>query len=186
MGRAQPTKVEELDALNPGLRQLVDLMLDGFRTLEEIQGKVKAEFGEEIALSTISSYKQRRWLRHKQRVESIKEHAAAILELLEKHGVSEVRQAQLFERVSEAMSDGTKLDPHFMLKEERMWAEHSLRARQLEHEIHKLEAQHKQVAEIIAGAASPDGAKEFDPAEALRKISAVIGVGGELEERVEL
>lgn len=141
MARIQPTKVEELDRDKPGLRLLVDLNLDAFRTLESIQEAVEQKHGVRIPLSTLSSYKQRRWLAQKQRVESIKEHAAAILDVLDKHGVGEVRQALLFERVQKAMDSGAELDPHFLLKEERLWAEQALKREQLDQEKKKLELQ---------------------------------------------
>lgn len=139
MARIQPTRVEELDRKKPGLRQLVDLNLDAFRTLESIQEKVQRKFGVKIPASTLSSYKQRRWLAQKRRVESIKEHAAAILEVLDKHGVGEVRQALLFERVQEALDAGAQLDPQFMLQEERHWETLKLKREQLEQDKRELE-----------------------------------------------
>lgn len=130
--RIQPTKVEELDRSKPGLRLLVDLNLDAFRPLDYIQEQIQKKYHVRIALSTLSSYKQRRWLTQKKRVESIKEHAAAILDVLDKHGVGEVRQALLFERVQKALDDGAELDPHFMLSEERKWAALELKKQELE------------------------------------------------------
>lgn len=57
------------------------------------------------------------------------------------------------------------------------------RARESERKAKEAESKVEKVKEAIAGAGSPD--KPFDEKEVLRKISAVIGVGGQPEERIE-
>lgn len=142
MATQYPTKVEQLDAKHPGLGQLVDLMLDSHGGLLEIQEAVKEQFGEEIALSTLSSYKQRRWKPRKDWIEAIKNRARAFAELLaDGKQVADIQQAQLFEQVQEAMDDGASLSPQFALREQRHWAELRLKREQLEQEQRKLELQ---------------------------------------------
>jgi hypothetical protein len=186
--RVQPTRIESIDKAKPGLRQFVDIALDGLKPLEWISTELKRQFEEAIPITTLSNYKQKRWLMQKKRIESIREHATAIMDLLDARGVSQVRQAMLFERIQTAMDAGVALDPAFMLVEERRRAELDLKRQQLEHEqkklqleIERLESQQDAVRQAVAAAGTP----EFDAQAALAQISAVIGVGGALEERVE-
>ncbi len=146
MATEYATKVERLEGTHPGLRQMVDLMLDSHGGLAEIREAVKEKFGEEIALSTLSSYKQRRWKPQKEWIDAIKNRARAFAELIaDGKAVSDIQQAQLFELVQEAMDDGATLSPQFLMREQRHWAELKLRREQLEQAKQELELKLEQI-----------------------------------------
>lgn len=140
------TKVEQLDRKRPGLRQLVDLMLDGHGGLAEIHEAVREKFGEEIALSTLSSYKLKRWKPRRDWIDAIKNRAQAFKEMLgDGAEMADIQQAQLFEQIQDAMDDGAMLSPQFAMKEQRHWAELKLKREQLAQERKKLELQIEQM-----------------------------------------
>lgn len=182
MARTQPTRVEELDRLKPGLRHLVDISLDGGKPLEAVREAVEKQFGERIALSTLSSYKQRRWLQQKRRVQEIKAHAQAILELLAGgRAISDIQQALLFERVQSAMDAGAELDPHFLMAEQRKWAQIELKRAEVEQAKISLElkleevkrqreAERRKVEEAVEEAR--------DPREVIARIREIYGIAG--------
>lgn len=179
MARIQPTRVEELDAVKPGLRQLVDFALDGMKPLEWIQSEVRGKFGPEIPISTLSSYKQRRWLQQKKRVGEIKNHAQAILELLASgRAISDIQQALLFEKVQSAMDAGAELDPHFLMSEQRKWAALELKRDELEQAKKTLELKVEQMEQSRSRERKEIeqamGAK--DPQAALAEIKQIYGI----------
>lgn len=146
MARIQPTKVEVLDLKHKGLRQCVDMMLDGQKMLEEIQAKVLSTFEEKIPLSTLSSYKQTRWLARKNRIRAIKEHAEAILQIMEGgRAITEITQALVFEKVQAAVAAGSELDPEFLLAEQRKWQALELKRQALEQAKKSLELKVQQM-----------------------------------------
>src|SRR5579884_1390178 len=168
MARSQQTRVEELDRTKPGLRQFIDLCLDGMKPLEHIHEEVEKKFGERIAVSTLSSYKQRRWLQQKRRVQEIKAHAQAILELLAGgRAISDIQQALLFERVQSAMDAGAELDPHFLMAEQRKGAELELK---LEEVKRQRERERREVEEAVEYAK--------DPREIIARIREIYGIAG--------
>src|SRR5690348_15585742 len=120
MATEYATKVEHLDRKHAGLRQFVDLMLDGHGGLAEIQEALKEKFGEQIALSTLSSYKQKRWKPRRDWIDAIKNRMQAMKELIGSGGeLADLQQAQLFEQVQAAMDDGARLEPEFAISEQR-------------------------------------------------------------------
>lgn len=137
--RIQPTRIEQLDAKHPGLRLDVDLMLDKQATLEAIAALVKEKTGETLSIQTISNYKQRRWLAKKLRLEELREIFTTLKAELGEAAISESTQARLFELVDQAMRSGAALDPHFLLKEQRLWALQDIWKQQNERLKQKLE-----------------------------------------------
>jgi hypothetical protein len=137
--RIQPTRIEELDAQHPGLRQRVDLMLDAQETLEAIVKRVKAESGEDVPQQTISSYKQRRWLPARLRIAELKESFRAIKDEIGENAIAESTQARIMELLDHAIRAGAKFDANLLLIEQRKWAEADLKRQQVEQANKQLE-----------------------------------------------
>jgi len=143
--RIQPTRIEQLDRKHPGLRLEVDLLLDrggrtpGQGTLEDIQKMLGEKYAETLPINTISNYKQHRWLIEKLRLRELKETFRAVKDELGEAAISETTQARILELLDEAMRNGAKLDPHFLFKEQRLWAQHEAKVQQLENDKRKLE-----------------------------------------------
>lgn len=147
--RIQPTKIEQLDRQHEGLRVDVDMLLDKGATLEEIQKLLASKHGEQVSINTISNYKQRRWLVARLRMKELQETFQAVKEELGEAAVSESTQARLFELLDQAMRNGAALDPEFLLKEQRLWAQHAVNVAKIETEKKKLELQIEQSRKAI-------------------------------------
>lgn len=139
------TRVEQLDRKHPGLRQLIDLMLDGHGGLAEIREAVKEKFGEEIATSTLGSYKLKRWRPRRDWIDAIKNRAQAFSELISDGKMADIQQAQLFEQIQAAMDDGARLDPEFAMSEQRKLLALQLKREQLEQSKKALELKIQQM-----------------------------------------
>lgn len=181
--RLQLTRVEELDRQKPELKLelAVRRMLRLGDTLQEIREFIRTQTGETLPLQTISNYKQQRWLAEKRRIEAKKERCEAIIALLGEHGVSEVTQAGIYEQVDEAMRAGAELNPHFLLREQRLWAQHEARLKQLENEKQHLANENARLAQVEGEKkakvqkAIEDGEK--DPQRTIERIREIYGLG---------
>lgn len=185
--RIQPTRIEQLDRKHPGLRLEVDLLLDkggripGQGTLEDIQKMLAEKYAETLPINTISNYKQHRWLIEKLRLRELKETFRAVKEELGEAAISETTQARILELLDEAMRNGAKLDPHFLFKEQRLWAQHEAKLQQLENEKQHLTNENARLArdeeekKTKAEKAIEDGEK--DPQRALERIREIYGLG---------
>jgi len=185
--------IERLDTKHPGLRLQVDLWLEenhvGELKLETICGLILETFGERVPESTLSRYKQTRWWPHKQRTEELVRRMETIRTVLGQDAISDSTQAMILEQVDEAMRAGARLDPKSLMKLQLDWAKHAAtleRDRLKKRQLALAEKRAERVGEVVRKTekAKAEG-KPFDPAEALRKISEVIGVGAAPEERVE-
>ena len=127
------------------MRLEVDLLLDrggrtpGQGTLEDIQKMLGEKYAEALPINTISNYKQHRWLIEKLRLRELKEIFRAVKEELGEAAISETTQARILELLDEAMRNGAKLDPHFLFKEQRLWAQHEVKLEELRQAKQKLE-----------------------------------------------
>ena len=156
--RIQATRIEQLDRKFPGLRQAVDLLLDGGATLDGVQALVKERTGETVPNQTLSAYKQKRWLIARLRLKDLKETFQAVKEELGANAISESTQARLLELIDQAMRAGAALNPHFLLKEQRLWAVHTANLEKIETEKKRLELQIEQSRQALKEAT--DEAKE--------------------------
>jgi hypothetical protein len=95
-------KVEMLDAQKPGLRQYVDLRLDGGAPADVIASEVKAKFGLDVPPRTLRKYQVGRWLPTKLLVQSQIERMQAIMAHVEQFGLSSYTQAYIIEKLSES------------------------------------------------------------------------------------
>lgn len=196
--RIQPTLIETLDKQHPGLRQDVDLMLDAGSFLLPVQVMLKEKWDKEVSVKVISNYKQRRWLPAAQRTQKLLEDREAILAVVKRHGADEFTDGFLLERLTDVMRRGEEVPAAVLLREQREREKLKIEAQKVENEKQslaldreKFESLKKSAAAILkeestAAEDAQANGKPFDAAAALRKISAVIGVGGRLEERVEL
>jgi hypothetical protein len=191
--RFQATKIEQLDRKHPGLRLQVDLWLEENHaaqlTLKEVCAHIFEKFGEKVPQTTLLNYRQRRWWPHKQRTEELVRRMEAIRAVVGQDAISDSTQAMILEQVDEAFRSGARLDAKSLMKLQLDWAKHSAmleRDRLKERQLALAEKRAERVGEVVREAekAKAEG-KPFDPAEALRKISEVIGVGAALEERTE-
>lgn len=168
-----------------------------------------------LAISTLHSYWQRRFapdLEEQRRTFLAAKARADLLLELERSGdlsaqeiVALIVREKIFEKAEElAVADPldlVKLDLRRQEGEGRLKVEQgklaiedrkvtvaegnlALENRRLELEVEKFRKTLADVKEIAEGVISNEG-KAFDPVEAMKKISAVIGVGGAAEERVE-
>jgi hypothetical protein len=141
MARVQLTRIEELDRQRPELKLelAVSKMLDAGERLETIAAFLREQTGEDVPPQTISSYKQRRWLAEKRRIRERIETSEALLQVIGKHGISNVTQAEIYRVVDEALRGHAKIDPHFALREQRLWAVHQANVEKIETEKRRLE-----------------------------------------------
>lgn len=148
MGRPRATAIEKL---GKQAEQYVRLRLDAPAsegvTLEMIQRELKEKFAADVPYNTISNFKQRRWWPEKLRLGELKELFQAVKDDLGTNAISESTQALILEKLSEAMTRGAALDPHFLLKEQRLWAVHTANLDKIENEKKSLELQNQKLSE---------------------------------------
>lgn len=179
MPRFQLTRIEELDRKQPGLKLelAVRRMLHRGDTLEEIRQFIREKTGQTLPLSTISNYKQERWLKEQKRIQALREASDAIIAALGEHGVSVVTQAEIFKQVDQAMRAGAELDPHFLLKEQRLWQQHAAKLEEIQNEKKSLELkieQHQKEREAISRAV---GDEKADSDTIRQRIREIYGLG---------
>ncbi len=188
----RPTRIEQLEGEHAGLKKFAEELMAARRRFVDVRAAIKAKFGVDIPANTLRNHWQRR-----ARVEERAERDAGILlrAAAKNPGSDDYKIATT--HLAQAIKDGrVKLDDADimqMMAEQRQRLALELRAEQLMQEKAKLEilvererAKVGKTAEILRSAQDDMKAgKAFDAAEALKKISAVIGVGGPLEERVE-
>ena len=134
----QLTRIEKL---GPEIEQYVRQQLDAGAELLEIQRELQEKFGENVAYSTISNFKVRRWLREKTRIGELRDLLRAIKEEMGENAIPDSTQALILEKLNEAMTTGAALNPHFLLKEQRLWAQHTANLEKIETEKKRLELQ---------------------------------------------
>jgi hypothetical protein len=178
--RIQLTRIEVLDHKHPGLRLAVDSAFDKDETLEAIQKLVHAECGETVSIKTISNYKQRRYLPAKLGVEKLRDLFRGVKESFGEQAIPESTQAVILEKLQDALRAGAALDPHFLLREQRLWAQHDAKVAAIENEKKRIELElakadraRQEVARVMK---EPDAQK--DPQRALEQIRGIYGLGG--------
>jgi hypothetical protein len=189
--RVQLTSIERLDNQIQGLQLAVDLMLDQDKELKDIQTMLLDQFKVDIPLSTISSYKQRRYLPEKERWEALLREKEVVLEVVKKHGTSAVSEASILEQLDEARQGGERASMQVLLREAREHEKLRLDAERLEVEKLNAETERKKLQlqvdnlqrerERLLGIVKPgvDGAAPDDaanPAEVLRRVKEVFGM----------
>jgi hypothetical protein len=209
-------KIEELDRAHPGLEDFVCAQYANHVGHTQMAALLKEVYGEDVSVQACSNYytlkiwkrqndEARAWLDAKNRFRVLKEEAAVdphcdsakMIELFTIDGIVQQRQ-----RLAE--TDPLKLMAELRRTREAAGnyeiekgklevaiREAGIKERTLEARIRELEARETAaqgvVKEVAAGAveAQKQG-REFDVQGAIRRISEAIGVGGQLEERVEV
>jgi hypothetical protein len=177
--RYTATRIENLDRMHPGLRVDVDLMFDNQATLEAVAAMLEEKYKQTVSIKTISNYKQRRYLPAKLGVEKLRDLFRGVKESFGEQAIPESTQAVILEKLQEALGAGRTLDPHFLLREQRMWAQHDAKVAQIENdkkrvelELAKADRARQEVERVMK---EPDAQK--DPQRALEQIRGIYGLG---------
>jgi len=179
--RTPLTRIEQFDRKFPGLELAVVKALDAGEPLAEILELIEAKTGQKVAQTTLSNYKNERWLKRKQRIQALVDRGEAVIALLGEHGADDVTKAAIFEQIGQAMEQGAELNPHFLLAEQRKWAQLKLKREQLEKDKQALELKISQIEQARAReqgeiqAAIKDGEK--DPQQSIQRIREIYGLG---------
>ena len=186
--RIHLTSVEKLDWAHPGLELDVCLMLDQNAPPPSIQAMLEEKYKVEIPLSTLSHYKQVRYLPEKEYWEKLLKDKEATLEVVRKHGADAVAEASIMEQLDEARRRGERASMKDLLRESRERVRLKLEKEQLEVEksrvenekkalelkIAQLERQQEQAKQAVKEAVK-DGQK--DPKGAIERILGIYGLG---------
>lgn len=198
------TLIERLDMDHPGLKDFVDESLRRRLPQRQISRRVQERFGVEVPQPAISSYWSGRfryqeavtrtsWQKAGDQYETLKEQmladpdsdAAEIVKRLVVQGI--VNQKERLDEV-DVMLLITEQRRRQELEEKMAieWAKLQVQLQKAENEKRRLEEKQARVGAVVreAGEAGAQD-KSFDPGEALKKISEVIGVGAPMEERIE-
>lgn len=143
------TDIEKLAAKHPGLRQAVDLRLDGGASCEQIAQEIQVQYNELIPEKTISNYRLRRWLPEKTRVKRLCELASSVLEITRKYGKGQVAEAFIFERLAQANEAGEKVSLAVILRELREWNKTRLEEQRLALDVGRLEHDNRKLQVTI-------------------------------------
>jgi hypothetical protein len=189
--RYLPTAIEKLDRKHPGLRQHVEMRRDGHADPATIQRELKERYDEDVPLTTISMYLQRRYRPDKMdRQRRIKERMArteATIEVIKKEGASEFTRAYIFEQLDEAERRGERIPPAVLLREEREREQLALDREKLRLDVQKaenakqalklkleaLKAKRNRVRELVR----ETGDEGKNAAQALTRIREIYGIG---------
>ncbi len=208
-------RVEELDWDHPGLKDFVDDAMRRRVSQGRISREVQERFGVHIPERTLSRYWTERFAPEEAReiraLRDIRARVALIRQEARKHprgSAAKIIQTLVVDAIVQQKQRVAETDVMRLMEEQRKrqeleekvsveWGKLQVQFEKVENDKRRLEEKHSQVGAVLreageAGARallSPSGAggqaKSFDPAEALKKISEVIGVGAALEERVE-
>ncbi len=201
------TKIHELDRKHPGLKEMVEKMMDQRVALTEIAEKIGIRYGEKISSAAVQRY----WAhlvkpgeeRFREFVEKSKAQAKALIEEAEEDpNCDAAKMIDTFVH-NQIIEDKLRLgeaDIMQLLAEQRKRRQLEIERKKLrlavekgDRERRKLESdldrerkKQVQVSSVVeeARAAACNG-QSFDAAGVLAKISAVIGTANEPEERVE-
>ncbi len=196
--------IERLEMDHPGLKDFVDESLRRRLPQRQISRRVQERFGVEVPQPAISSYWSGRfryqeavartsWQKAGDQYEVLKEQmladpdsdAAEIVKRLVVQGI--VNQKERLDEV----------DVMLLITEQRKrqelehkiaidWGKLQVQFQKLEHEKCQLAEKQDRVGALVREAVEAGAqGRPFDPGEALKKISQVIGVGAPMEERIE-
>jgi hypothetical protein len=130
--RIQPTKIEQLNREFPGLCDAVDSLLKAGGDFKEYQALVKERTGQVVASSTLSNYKQKRFLKEEQLLKITKRGILAASQLASENKMTDTRRAQLFEISNLVLREFAEANPRYTGTLELGWARQSLREKQYE------------------------------------------------------
>ncbi len=202
------TSIERLDAQlreagKPGFLLFVCLSFDHGKTGAELRPLGIEKFGVDVPERTYMSYRVKRYLPAKARIAGLMEMTDAIMAATAKYKRGELARSFVFERLSQAFDAGETVTLKDLLRESRQLDGQQLEEKRIhvdekkvdnvtrslalaEKKNEQYQLREKQVAAIVTEAEqkSAEG-KPLDDKTIFRRISAVIGTGAPLEERVE-
>ena len=141
--RIQLTNIERLDKQFPGLELDVCLMLDADAELASILKMLAEKYKVEVPLSTLSNYKQRRYLPERQYWKELIKQKEATLQIVKKHGTDALAEAAILEQLDEARRRGECAPIKDLLRESRERQRLRLEREELEIEKDRLEVAKK-------------------------------------------
>ena len=179
MAVPQQTRVEQLGRK---VQEFVDLRLDENRRRKcrvvDISQALKAKFGVDVPRTTLENYKNRRWAPLVYEVGVLRDLLRFLLKILGVEAISESTQGRILQALHEAFKSGVKLNPEFLLREQRLWAEHNLRKRALRSTARRMErANQERIRARQRGMGKADGDEKATPAEIRRRIREIFGLG---------
>jgi len=99
VGKDQATKIQILSVKHPGLLHAVDTMFEKYSTLLQVQRMLEREYHEEIALTSIRTYKQKHWWVFKHMIREQKAAMKAVNELVGEDGLTAGVNALLWQEL---------------------------------------------------------------------------------------
>ncbi len=196
--------IERLDMDHPGLKDFVDESLRRRLPQRQISRRVQERFGVEVPQPAISSYWSGRF-RYQEAVartswQKAGDQCETLIDemLADPDGdAAEIVKKMVVQGIVNQKERLNEVDVMLLITEQRKrqelehkmaieWARLQVQIEKLEHEKLQLEGKQARVGALVraAGEGGAEG-KSFDPGEALKKISEVIGVGAAPEERIE-
>jgi hypothetical protein len=179
MPEPRRTRIEQLGGK---VQEYVDLRLDANQRREcrvvDISKELKTKFGVDVPRTTIVNYKNRRWAPLVYEMHLLQELIQFILKQLGVDAISDSAQSRILQALHEAFRRGVKLNPEFLLREQRLWAEHNLRKRALENTARRMERANRE--RLRARGRGQTGKAVCDekagPAEVRRRIREIYGI----------
>jgi hypothetical protein len=121
VAKDQATKIQILSVKHLDLLQVVDRMFDKFATLKQVQVKIERTYHEDIALTSIRTYKRKHWKLQKDMVREQKATMKAIAEIIGEDGLTAGVNALLWQALQtmtppqlitfkKVLSDGEKVE----------------------------------------------------------------------------
>jgi hypothetical protein len=179
MAGPRKTRIEKFGGK---IQTYVDLRLvDNHRRqcrLVDISRELKTKFGIDIPGATIWHYKNRRWGPQVLEVGALQFVVGVIRDVLGPDAISDSAQSRIVEALHEAFRHVAKLNPEFLLREQRLWADHNLRKQALAETARRLELRNRRLLREGArnGKRKADGDEKADPAEIRRRIREIYGL----------
>jgi hypothetical protein len=182
MAGPRKTRIERLGGK---VREYVDLRLEDNRrrqcVIADICKELKIKFGVDVPPTTLRNYKYRRWdpMFFDLLMSSL--FTDYIVKRLGPDAISNEVQSRILQSLHEIFTHGVKLNPEFLLREERLWADHNLRKRALENTERRMERADRE--RFGTGARGGKGKaashEKADPAEIRRRIREIYGLPDE-------
>lgn len=179
MARPRQTRIEKLGGK---VREYVDMRLDHNRRREcrviDISKELKTKFGVNVPRTTIRNYKLQRWVPQVFHVWALQGLMEVIRDVLGLDAISDSAQSRILQALHEAFSSGVKLNPEFLLREQRLWADHYMRKAALEKTGRRMERANREWLRGRGGSENRKavGDEKADPAEIRRRIREIYGL----------
>jgi hypothetical protein len=143
--------IERLDARHKGLRLDVDLIFDAEGTLADVQAMLLERYKEQVPISTIGSYKERRYTPQVEQVQKERTRAKALKEQLADGGLDDIAEANIAEQLMESRQAGERASLQVLLREQRERSRLQLDRDRLKADLVRIENESKDLAAKLEG-----------------------------------